>query len=346
MEQGYGHTFIIAEIGSNHNQNINRAFELMETAKEAGADAVKFQSIKLEKLIAKEDIDEDDKKLFEQIRLEEEWYERIFEYARRLNIECISASTYLEAVDLLKDTGANYIKIASPQAYGFPELIKRVAQSGLFTIMSTGYCEDEEIKRAVELYKSCGDINKLTLLHCVSQYPTELGSVNLSYMKKLRDAYQVPVGYSDHTIGIVAPVMAVALGASIIEKHITISREEKGPDHFFALEPDEFKRMVTNIRDTEMMLGTGEKRLTDFEREYRETIVMHPYANRDIHVGDEIKREDITYYRSKIKGISPWDVEDKIVGKIARIDIPEGYKIYEQGADTYEGSNHRVYTPE
>lgn len=318
--------FVIAEIGSNHNQDINCAFALMELAKQAGADAVKFQSIRLEKLIAQGDISEGDKALFDKIKLNEEWYERLFEQAKKLELECISAPTYLEAVSLLKNAGAKYIKIASPQTYGFPELIKQVAQTGLFTIMSTGYCEDEDIRRAVEVYKQYGDTGKLTLLHCVSQYPAKAENVNLSYMKKLQDIYQVEVGYSDHTIGIVAPIMAVTLGASIIEKHITISREEDGPDHFFALEPKEFKQMVTNIRDAEMMLGTGEKQLTDFEQNYRESVVMYPYADRDIHIGDTIAINDICYFRSKSAGMSPWKVEKNLIGKRAQMTVLKNHK--------------------
>ncbi len=323
---GQGHVFVIAEIGSNHNQDINRAFELMDIARDAGADAVKFQSIRLEKLIAEEDISEEDKRLFEQIKLDEEWYGRLFEYARRLDIECVSTPTYLDAVALLKDAGANYIKIASPQTYGFPELIKCVAQSGLLTIMSTGYCGDEEIKRAVEVYREYGDMGKLTLLHCVSQYPTELQNVNLNYMKKLKECYQLPVGYSDHTLGTVAPIMAVAMGASVIEKHITISRKEEGPDHFFALEPNELKQMVANIREAETMLGAEKKKLTDFEIDFRTDFIMYPYANKNICAGKKIGEEDIEYFRSRTSGISPWDVKEKLIGKVAQADILKSHK--------------------
>lgn len=311
-----GHTFIIAEIGSNHNQDINRAFELIDIAKEAGADAVKFQSLQLNKLIYKEDITNEDRKLFQQINLNEDWYERLFGYAKKVDIECISSPTYLDAIALLKEYGANYIKIASPQTYGFPALIREVAASGIPTIMSTGYCNDEEIDRAVSLFKKYGDEKKLALLHCVSQYPTDYQNVNLRYMEKMKNRYHLPIGYSDHTLGNTAVYTAVAMGATVIEKHITISREDSGPDHFFAAEPSEFFEMVHQVRLIEMMFGEGLKKLTDFEQEFRESVVMYPYAARNMQEGEIVQESDIDYYRSKAPGkVFPWQVENMLIGE-------------------------------
>ena len=236
------HVFIIAEIGSNHNQDINRAFELMEVAKEAGADAVKFQSLRLDKLIKHDEITAEDKILFSKIKLEENWYEKLFSYAKKLNIECISAPTYLEAIPLLVKCGAKYMKIASPQTYGYPKLIKEIAKTDIPTIMSTGYCELNEIERAVKLFLKYGKKDNLTLLHCISEYPTILQHVNLHYMTTLQKIYDVKIGYSDHTLGDCAVYSAVALGAKVIEKHMTLSRNDDGPDYFFALEPNEFKK--------------------------------------------------------------------------------------------------------
>lgn len=320
------HVFVIAEIGSNHNQNIERAFRLMEIARNAGADAVKFQSLKLEKVIANDDISESDTALFEKIKLDEEWYERLFEYAREIGIECISAPTYLDAVALLKKYGVRYMKIASPQTYGFPELIKQIALLNINTIMSTGYCQDAEIERAVRLYQRYGNMENLTLLHCVSQYPTEIGNVNLACMRNLREKYGVKVGYSDHTLGIVAPVAAVAMGASVIEKHITLSREMEGPDHYFALEPEEFRQMVLNIRETEKMIGSGERLLTPFEKEFRDSVVMYPYAVRDMQEGERVEPEDIQYFRSKSPGISPWKAEQCLTGSTLRAEVRANQK--------------------
>lgn len=318
--------FVIAEIGSNHNQDIDQAFYLMNIAKQAGADAVKFQSLKLDAVIAEEDISQDDIELFNKIKLDETWYRELYEYARKIGIECISAPTYLQAIMLLKENGARYMKIASPQTYGFPELIKKVAQLNIKTIMSTGYCEEGEIERAVNLYQKYGDLDNLTLLHCISQYPTEVQKVNLNYMKVLQNKYGVSVGYSDHTLGIVAPVMAVAMGATVIEKHLTLSRKMEGPDHYFALEPDEFQRMVTNIREAEQMIGTGEKILTSFEKEFRDSVIMYPYAARDMKPGEQIEENDIRYFRSKTRGMSPWRVEQDLIGKVLEKTVMENHK--------------------
>lgn len=309
------HVFIIAEIGSNHNQDIERAFELMDIAKEAGADAVKFQSLQLDKLMTKSEITQEDRQLFHKIKLDEGWYFPLFEYAAKIGIECISSPTYLEAVSLLKECGAKHMKIASPQTYGFPALIKEIAQSGIPTIMSTGYCNAEEIDRAVLLFLEHGNRENLSLLHCISQYPTDYQNVNLRYILKLMEKYQLPVGFSDHTMGNAAVYAAVAMGATIIEKHITISRQDTGPDHHFASEPEEFCEMVKQIRNLEVMLGDGKKELTDFETNFRETVVMYPYAAKDMKKGETVTEADLQYYRTKTSGgISPWEVGDKLLG--------------------------------
>lgn len=321
--------FIIAEIGSNHDQEIDIAFELMDIAKKCGADAVKFQSLNLDKVIAREDIAKADIDLFEHIKLKEEWYEEIFQYANKIGIECLSCPTYLDAVDLLIKAGAQYMKIASPQTYGFPEIIKRAAQSGIKTIMSTGYCNLDEIRRAVNYYAEYGDINNLSLLHCVSQYPTEIKNVNLNFIKKLKQEFAIPIGFSDHTEGTAVSVAAAALGAQVIEKHITISRASKGPDHFFALEPYEFERLVKEIRTVVNALGNGVKTLCDYEIRNREQFIAYPYANCDIKSGEEIKENQIAYYRSKTSGVSPWNVHKTLIGTKTASNVSEGSKFIE-----------------
>lgn len=319
-----GHTFIIAEIGSNHNQDIHRAFELMEVAKEAGADAVKFQSINMNRLIAKEDRTQETIRLFEQINLQEAWYERIFSHAKKLGIECLSAPTYLEAIPLLQQYHPTYIKIASPQTYGYPELIKKVAQTGLKTIMSTGYCQEWEIDRAVRYYRTYGKPENLALLHCVSHYPTKACEVNLRYLDTMRSTYKVPVGFSDHTQGSAVALGAVALGAELLEKHITLSRQDRGPDHFFAAEPNEFRDMVNSIRTLEQALGENQKQITAYEQAYRDSLTVYPYAKRDLKKGTVVGEADIEYYRSKRPGISPWDTEEQLIGQELREDIKKG----------------------
>ncbi len=335
-----GHVFVIAEIGSNHNQNIEQAFQLMDIAKQAGADAVKFQSLKLDELIAETDIRKTDIELFQKIELREEWYDKIFAYAQKINMECISTPTYLQALELLKKYNVKHIKIASPQTYGFPELIKKTAQLKIDTIMSTGYCEEEEIKRAVNLFETYGDLQKLTLLHCTSQYPTEPDDANLNFLKTLKNRYGTAVGYSDHTLGTAASVAAVCLGASVIEKHLTLSRKMEGPDHYFALEPDDFKKMVSDIRETEKLLGMPDKKLTDFEREFRENIIMYPYSARAMQQGEKLAENDITYFRSRSKGISPWNVEQRLLGKALRKSVPANHQLKETELAENERDHH------
>ena len=316
--------FIIAEIGSNHNQDINRAFELMEIAKDAGADAIKFQSIKMDKILSKELQTSENIKLFNKIRLDEDWYFRLFEYAKKLDIEFISAPTYLEAIPLLMEY-SNYIKIASPQAYGYPKIIERVAKAYVNTIMSTGYCTILEIDRAVNKYLEFGKKNRLSLLHCVSKYPTQDQEVNLQVIDILKRRYNVPIGFSDHTLGSAISIAAVARGAEIIEKHITISRSDIGPDHFFALEPNEFKNMVSDIRRVEAAFGNEKngKKITEYEMVNRERLTVYPHTNKILMKGDVIKDEDIDYYRTLKKGTSPWEM-DKIIGKAVDKDIEKG----------------------
>ncbi len=320
------HTFIIAEIGSNHDQDLKKAYELMDVAKEAGADAVKFQSIQIEKMIEKESMTAEMKSLYDKIQLREDWYQDIFSYAKKINIECLSAPTYLDAIPLLQKSGANYMKIASPQVYGFPRMIRCVAQTGLKTIMSTGYCEEPEIERAVRMYEKYGDKRNLTLLHCVSQYPTEPENVNLKYMVYLKDKMGVDIGLSDHTMGTAISIAAVSMGAKVIEKHITLSRASDGPDHFFALEPKEFSDMVLGIRSVELALGSDTKELTSFERDFRDSIVVYPYAKKNMMKGEVVEEDDIEYYRATSPGISPWLVDEMIIGKSLNKDLQKNEK--------------------
>lgn len=302
------HTLIIAEIGSNHDQSLDQALEMIRIAADCGADAVKFQSIHPDKLIRDKEQSTEDRQLFRAIQLKESWYPELFGYCKKVGILGFSAPTYLEAVPLLVNQGVRLLKIASPQTFGFPKLIQEVAQTNLPTLMSTGYCLWPEIQRAVDLFAEYGDLNNLTLLHCVSEYPTPYEHVNLRFMERLKQ-FHVNVGLSDHTLGTEVAVAAVARGATVIEKHLTISRTQRGPDHYFALEPEEFRNMVNQIRNIEQALGTGCKEsLTEFELEFRKNLVMYPCAAHPLKAGDKITEEDLCYYRSKNRGISPWDI--------------------------------------
>lgn len=312
--------YIIAEIGSNHNQDINRAKELMKIAQETGADAVKFQSIKGEELYDLGAVSEEQKELLKKIELSESWYQEIFEYAEKIGVSCISAPTYLDAVDLLCKYNTPCIKIASPQTYGHPELIKKVAKLDIPVFMSVGYCGIAEIRRAVDLFENK---DKLILLQCTSNYPTQLQNVNLAGMQHLQREFGLPVGFSDHTLGYMVPPLAVAMGACVIEKHITLSRRDEGPDHFFALEPHEFELMVKAIRDVKTIKGMTNRDLTPFELEFRQEIEMRVFAKKNIGAGKVISREDIMMLRGTKAALSAWHMSE-IIGAKAKREILAG----------------------
>lgn len=304
---GKGKTFIIAEIGSNHNQNIDTAKKLIDVAVEAGADSVKFQSIKYDMLYIKKENTETEK-LFEKIQLKENWYKELFEYCRTKQILLFSAPTYLEAVDILEKINVKLYKIASPQTATFPQLIEKIAKLRKPIIMSTGYCTLEEIDRAVKIVEKMGN-DKLTLLHCISEYPTNPKEVNLKFIQTLKHVYKVPVGFSDHTLGWEIALAAVAIGADIIEKHITLSRNQKGPDHFFALEPKEFKKMVKDIRTVKESIGNGVKlKITTNETKILNKIRMKAIAKNDIPKGTMLDKKKGIVFRRNINGIDAWEI--------------------------------------
>lgn len=316
--------FLIAEIGSNHNQDLSLALELIDAAAESGAQAVKFQSIRPDKLIYEPKMTEGDRRLLQKIQLDEEWYAPLFQRAKQKGIACFSAPTYLEAVDKLVESGAELMKIASPQTYGFPALIDAVAKTGLPTIMSTGYCLLPEIERAVQRFFRYGKPENLILLHCVSNYPTRPENANLRFMDTLRQAFPLPVGLSDHTPGWDVALAAVARGACVIEKHITFSRRMPGPDHHFALETAEFQEMAERIREVEAALGDGKKEsLTPFEKDFREKLDEYPFARKSILPGGVIQQDDVYYRRIPDNpSLTAWESE-KVLGRRAAKKIEQ-----------------------
>ncbi len=315
-------SFIIAEIGSNHNQSIDTAKKLIDIVVESGADAVKFQSIKYDELYIP-DKDSGMESLFEQIQLKEEWYEELWSYCDKKGTLFFSAPTYLRAVDFLEKLDIKLYKIASPQTATFPQLIEKITVLKKPIIMSTGYCTLEEIDRAVKLVEKTDD-KKLALLHCISEYPTKPEIANLNFIQTLKDAYNIPVGFSDHTLGWEVTLAAVALGADIIEKHVTLSRSQKGPDHFFSLEPDEFKKMVKDIRTVKESIGSGIKlQITENEIKMLNKIRMKAVANHDIFKGTKLNKEKDIIFRRNINGIDAWEIYRAHILNAKR-DIKEG----------------------
>ena len=304
---------IIAEAGVNHNGNLDLALKMVDEAKRAGADIVKFQTAIPEKVISKyADKAEYQKKttgneesqleMCKRIHLKLSDYDIIKKYCEEVGIEFLSTPFDLESIDYLEKLGMRLWKIPSGEITNLPYLIK-IAKTGKPVIMSTGMAELNEVEEAVNVLKENG-AGEITLLHCTTEYPAPFESVNLRAMNTLREKFGTEVGYSDHTVGFEAAVAAVVLGASVIEKHFTLNHNMEGPDHKASLEPEEFEVMVNNIRMIEKALGDGVKQPAEAEKKNiviaRKSIV----AAKDIKKGEVFTEDNITVKRPG-SGISP-----------------------------------------
>jgi len=317
--------FIIAEAGSNHNGSLEQAKKLIDVAAEAGADAVKFQIFKAEDLYSKYTPEfnylkgQNTYELIKSIETPREWIKELAGYCKEKNIDFLASVFDFEAIDIL-DKYVPAFKIASFEIADL-ELLKYAAGKGKPVIISTGMANLGEIEDAITAIRSVGNEN-IILLHCNSLYPTPVGIVNLRAIETMKTAFKVPVGFSDHTLGIHIPIAAVAIGACMIEKHFTLDRNLPGPDHSFAIEPDELKEMVRCIREAEKAKGSGIKEKSDSESEE-----MYVKARRSIHAkvdipkGRKITRDMIIIKRPGY-GIKPKFV-DIVVGREAKKDIKE-----------------------
>ncbi len=265
-------TLIIAEAGVNHNGSLDLAKELIERAAAAGADYVKFQTFIAEETIAQSapkaeyqkantnDPAESQLEMVKKLELSADDHRALVEHSRRHGIRFASTAFDFESLDLLGELGVEFLKVPSGEVTNLP-LLRRIGAAGLPIIMSTGMCDLAEVGAALEALEEAGaDRRSITVLHCNTQYPTPMEDVNLRAMATLRETFQVPVGYSDHTLGIEVPIAAVALGATVIEKHFTLDSSMDGPDHAASLEPQELTAMVQGIRRVEKALGSPEKR--------------------------------------------------------------------------------------
>lgn len=316
--------YVIAEIGSNHNQDFELAKQLIHVSAQCGADAVKFQSLNLKKQyhISKRDIKQ--KELFKQIELQESWYPLLAVEAEKAGVSFCSAPTYLESLPLLEAVQVPFYKIGSPQIKTFPSIIKKVAALGKPVILSVGYCNYAEIERAVAICESVGN-KQILLLHCVSEYPTRFEQVNLKTIQTLQNMFGYLVGLSDHTPGHEVPCAAVALGAVMVEKHITLDRNMKGPDHAFALEPDEFKAMVSAVKNVYLALGSSRKQVTRHENNFSRELVVRWIAKRNIRAGELITEKNIIWLRAD-EGIT--DDSYQLLGTLrASSDIAKGLPV-------------------
>ncbi len=293
---GSGRTFIVAEIGSNHAQSLSLAKEHILAAKEAGADAVKFQSIMLDKLYYKPD--PKTRELIKSIELPEEWYEELKTFCDKEKIVFFSTPTYLDAVDKLEEIGVPLYKIASPQVAVFPQLVEKVAKTQKPVFISLGQVGLSETCQIIEIFRKVGN-ERLVLLHCNSLYPTPYERVNLKYMQTLAQIFEYPVGFSDHTIGIYVSVAAVALGAVVIEKHFIINKQFNTPDALVSLTPKEFAQMVDGIRTIEKVIQE-KLRLEpeDEEKALANSMIYRLILRKDKESGDSFYPGDFDYLRS------------------------------------------------
>ena len=322
--------FIIAEAGVNHNGNIELAKKLIDVAKEAGADAIKFQTFKAEKVISKyaemATYQKNNlKKSMKQIEMARGFelkfrdFTELKEYCDKKDIVFLSSPFDEESVDFL-DGLVPYYKVPSGEIINYPYL-KLIASKGKPVILSTGMATLSDVEKALNTIKEVDPKIEIYLLHCTTNYPCPYNEVNLKAMLTLKEAFKLPVGYSDHTLGIEVPVAAVAMGACIVEKHFTLDKNLPGPDHKASLEPHELKMMVRSIRNIEKALGNGIKSPNKSELSIMKNVRKSLVAKKDIRKGTKISVEDVAIKRPGT-GISP-EFLDIIDGKILTKDIRE-----------------------
>lgn len=323
-------TFIIAEAGVNHNGSLEMAFQLIDVAVAAGVDAVKFQTFKAEKFIAVNapkagyqrgttGSDESQLKMVKKLELDEAAHIQLYQYCQHKGIQFLSTPFDLGSIDLLNRLGLKVFKIPSGEITNLPYLRKLGALKKRL-ILSTGMADLGEIEDALDVLAESGTpIENITVLHCNTEYPTSFEDVNLRAMLTIRDAFPgITVGYSDHTLGIEVSMAAVAMGATVIEKHFTLDRKLPGPDHEASLEPDELKAMVQVIRNIEKALGDGVKRPSPSEVKNKFIVRKSLVATQPIKTGELFSADNITAKRPGA-GISPmrWD---EVLGKVAQKD--------------------------
>lgn len=320
---GDGHsTYIIAEIGSNHNRDIKIAKKLINKAAEANVDAVKFQTYSADKLYSKKTpIFSKDKikpyDLIKSIEIPREWHKELIVYSKSKGLHFLSTPFDKEAVNQLEKVGVPAFKVASFEITDL-ELLKHIASKNKPVILSTGLANLGEIEEALNIIRDIGN-NEIILLHCNSLYPSPPDIVNLQAINTMKNAFKIPIGFSDHTLGWHIPVAAVALGSNVIEKHFTLDRNMKGPDHSFAIEPDELKKMVSYIREVETAQGTGIKEKSKAEQEMYKKGRRSIIAKTDIPKGTKISRDMLIIKRPGY-GIEPKYL-DIIIGREAKVDI-------------------------
>lgn len=323
-------TFIIAEAGDNHNGDVSLAYRLVDKAIEAGADCVKFQTFKTEEVISKyasmaeyqknnTGCDESQFDMVKKLELSFEDFCNIKSYCDKKGIMFLSTPFDLPSIDFLDSLDLEFWKIPSGEITNLPYLIK-IARTKKDIILSTGMANIEEIEQAVSALKDNGS-GEIILLHCTTEYPAPIEEVNLEAIRTMQEHFNLKVGYSDHTKGIIVPIAAVAKGACIIEKHFTLDKNMEGPDHKASLEPEELKNMVEAIRKIDSAMGDGIKMPTPSEQKNIEIARKSIVARRKIKRGEIFSEENLAIKRPG-SGISPMKWFD-VLGSCAKRDFYE-----------------------
>lgn len=328
------YVLIIAEAGVNHNGSLEIAKKLVDKAVEAGVDIIKFQTFKAEKLVSKSakqaeyqkknissSADDSQYNMLKKLELSEQDHQELMAYCKKKGIRFWSTAFDFDSIDYLHTLNLGLWKIPSGEITNYP-YIKKIAQYHEPVILSTGMCEMSDISAVMNVLQKNGvQKNQITILHCNTEYPTPYEDVNLLAMQQIKKEFNVAVGYSDHTKGIEVPIAAVALGASVIEKHFTLDRNMEGPDHKASLEPDELKAMASAIRNIEKALGTGKKAVSESERKNIAIARKSIVAACPIKKGDVLTEDNLTVKRPGT-GISPMQWE-KVIGTKAIKDFAE-----------------------
>lgn len=324
-------TYIIAEMSANHLHNLDRAKRIIDVAKECGADAIKLQTYRPDTItidcrgpefMATPGSPWENMNLFELYKeayTPWEWHGELMDYAKKVGITCFSSPFDLTAIDFLEELNVPAYKIASFELNDIP-LIKKAAMTGKPIIMSTGIADMSDIELALRTCKETGN-DKVILLKCVSEYPTPYEEINLRTLTNMSETFDCVVGVSDHSFGSAVAVAGVALGARVIEKHLTLSRKDGGPDGTFSMEPQEFKNMVTDIRNVERALGKVTYELTEKQKKSKG-------RSRSLYVVSDIKKGEI-FTPDNMRSIRPgYGLHTKyykdIIGKRASCDIKKG----------------------
>lgn len=321
--------YIIAEAGVNHNGSFDLACRLVDAAKEAGVDCIKFQTFKSENLVSRTAQkaeyqkattgDSSQQNMLKKLELSFADFSRLKEYCERKEICFLSTPFDFDSIDFLNSIEMPFWKVPSGEVTNLPYLLA-LAKTGKPVVMSTGMCTLQEIREAIDVLKANGT-KEIKLLHCNTEYPTPFEDVNLKAMQTMRSEFQLEVGYSDHTKGIEVPIAAVALGATIIEKHFTLDRNMEGPDHKASLEPQELAEMVKSIRNIEKALGNGEKAPSPSEQKNIAVARKSIVAKTKINSGEIFSEKNITVKRPGT-GISPMKWFE-VLGKKAIRDFDE-----------------------